>query len=113
MAVWEDVANKVADKKFWIVSTMLVGATIYDAESTYYALDKCRTCFEANPVMRPFVKSGRPSLYAVQSAINAGIIIYSYKMKKNDEKLWWLIPVVVASAHSIAGTHNIRIAISF
>lgn len=106
-------AQEVADRKFWTVNTMLIGSTIYDVESTYYALDKCQTCREGNPFMRPFVKAGKPWFYAVQGSIDAGVIYTSYKMKKNDKKLWWLLPVVMTATHSIAGTSNIRIAVRF
>lgn len=105
--------QKTADKKFWAVGTFLVGSTIYDVESTYYALDKCPTCRERNPFMRPFVKAGKPWLYTVQGSIDAGVIYASYKTKKQAKKLWWLLPVVMTATHSIAGTNNIRIAIRF
>ncbi len=108
------VGKSVADKKFWTVNTFLIGSTIYDMESTYFALDKCGNgCRERNPLMRPFVKAGRPALYAIQGSLDAGIIYASYKLKKEDKKLWWLLPVVVTAAHSVAGTHNVRIAIRF
>ena len=68
---------------------------------------------EGNPLMRPFVKSGRPILYAVQSLINAGVIFLSYKMKQGGSKLWWVMPVALTAGHSVAGTYNIRLALTF
>ena len=105
--------EKVADKKFWAVNTLLVSSTVYDTRSTYFALEKCKNCREANPLMRPFVKAGEPWLYVVQGFINTGVIYASYKMKEKDHKLWYVLPVALTIAHTIAGTHNIRIAIKF
>ena len=108
--------EEVADKKFWAVSTFLIGSTIYDIESTYFVLGKCKTCEEGNPIMRPFVKAGKPALYAAQGSIDAGVLYMSYKMKKGDtrfKKVWWLLPVAMAAGHMVAGTYNMRFAIRF
>src|SRR3989344_4360324 len=109
-------AQEVSDKKFWIINSILIGATVYDIESTYLALGRCETCYEFNPIMRPFVEAGKPQLYAVQGLIDAGVIYASYKMKKQDskfKKVWWVLPVAVTASHLAAGTNNIRIAIRF
>ena len=111
--VVEAQEKKTADKKFWIVNSVLVGSTIYDVESTFFALERCEFCLEGNPFMKPFVKAGRPGLYAVQGSIDAGIVYASYKLKKGGNKLWWLLPIAVTASHSIAGTSNIRIAVRF
>ena len=105
--------KKTADKKFWIVNSIMIGSTVYDIESTYFALDRCKNCREYNPLMRLFVEAGRPAIYAIQGSIDAGVIYVSYKMKKKGHKLWFVLPVAVTVVHTIAGTHNIRIAIKF
>lgn len=105
--------RNIADEKFWVTSTLLIGSTIYDVESTYFALGKCGICREANPVMRPFVEAGRPWLYTIQGSVDAGIIFTSYEMKKRHNKWWWVLPVAVSAAHLTAGTRNIKVAISF
>ena len=91
----------------------MVGSIVYDIESTYFVLDRCATCYEKNPLMRPFVEAGRPQLYTIQGSIGAGVIYASYRMKKNGHKLWWLLPVVLTAAHTVAGIHNIRMVIKF
>lgn len=109
-------AQNIADKKFWIINGAFVGATIYDIESTYLALDRCETCYEFNPIMRPFVEAGKPQLYAIQGLIDAGVIFASYEMKKQDgkfKKMWWVLPVAITATHLVAGTINMRIAIRF
>ena len=105
------VGNSVADKKFWAVSTALIGSTIYDVESTYFSIGKGYR--ELNPRMRSFVNAGRPGLYMVQGSVDAGVIFLSYKMKKADSKLWWIVPIAVTAWRSVSGTHNMRIAIRF
>jgi len=109
-------AQNIADKKFLIINSVMVGTTVYDIESTYLVLDRCETCYELNPIMRPFVEAGRPQLYVIQGLIDAGIIYTSYKMKKQDskfKKIWWVLPVSVIVVHLVVGTSNMRIAIRF
>jgi hypothetical protein len=105
--------KKTADKKFWVASSLMVSSTVFDVESTYLALDKCAACYEKNLLMRPFVKAGRPWLYAIQGSIDAGVIYASYRMKKNGHKLWYVLPVAITVAHTAAGMHNIRLSIKF
>ena len=100
--------EKTVDKKFIFVSGFLVGSTIYDAETTRLALKKCLpNCREGNPLMRPFV-SRQPVLYAVQGAIDSGVLFWSYRLKKDNINGWWLLPVVVGATHITAGSFNIR-----
>lgn len=106
--------GRIADKSFWVVNSLVIGTTIYDVESTYFALNKCGiSCREANPIMRPVVEAGKPFLYAVRGSIDAAVIFSSYKMKKEGRKFWYILPVVVTAGYSIIGTNNIRIAIKF
>jgi len=105
--------KKTADKKFWIVNSLMIGSTIYDVESTYFALDRCKRCRESNPLIRPFIKAGRPAIYTVQGSIDVGAVYLDHKLKKKGNKLWWLLPVVLTVSHTAAGTHNVRIALRF
>ena len=105
-------AQGVVDKKFLIINAPLIGTSIYDIESTYFALNRCENrCREGNPLMRPFIERGRPWAYAYYLSLDAGVIYYSYYLKKNGHnKLWYVAPLAVAGAHTIAGTWNIKIA---
>ncbi len=101
--------EKTVDKKFIFTSIFLAGTTVFDTETTFAALDKCNhTCKEGNPLMRPFFNSGRPAVYAVQGAVDVGLIAWSYKLKKDGNKLWWFPPVVVGAVHGLAGGFNLR-----
>ncbi len=108
-------SKDVADKKFWIVSTLLIGSTIYDVESTFYGLNRCKGgCHEGNWFMKPLVKAGQPGLYAVQGSIDAGALYVSYEVKKRGhKKLWLILPVTMTVAHLIGGTRNLSIALRF
>ncbi len=101
--------EQTADKKFIFTSAFLAGATMLDVESTFAALNKCAgTCREGNPLMRPLFQSGRPAVYAVQGGVDVAVIAWSYKMKKDGNKLWWLVPVALGTAHGFAGGFNMR-----
>ena len=109
-----EAQDKVADGKFWAASTFLVGATIYDVESTYFALNRCEGgCKEGNPIMRPLIEKGRPWAYAFQGSMDAGVIYLGYNLKKRGHKIWYLPPVIVGAAHAAAGTWNIKFAMKF
>lgn len=105
--------EKVADKKFWIVNSIFIGSTILDVESTFYALDKCKTCREGNPIMRPFIEAGRPWSYAFFAVTDAGYVYCSYYFKKHDKYAWWLIPITGTVFHTVVGVRNIKIGLSF
>lgn len=101
--------EKTADKKFIFTGAFLVGTTVFDVETTFAALNKCgNTCHEGNSLMYPLVQSGRPAVYAVNGAIDAGLIAWSYKLKKDGSKLWWFLPIVAGTAHGLAGGFNMR-----
>ena len=103
--------KKTIDKKFILANGFMVSGIIFDVESTYLCTStgKCR---EANPLMRPLLDKGRPTMYAVQGAF-AGLIIYSsYDLKRGGSKIWWLLPVIVGTVHAVAGANNMRIFIN-
>lgn len=106
--------DKTADKTFWTVSSALIGSSIYDIESTYFVLDKCeKKCREANPIARPFIERGRPWAYAFQGSINAGLLYYSYRLKEDGNKLWYIPPLIVTAGHVAGGTWNIQFSKRF
>ncbi len=107
------LSDKTVDKKFVIVNGFMVGATIFDVETTFRGLENCSNCKELNPLMRPFVNSGRPATYAVETGVNTAIIYYSYRLKENGSKLWWAIPFAVGAVHSVAGSANLRFSTKF
>lgn len=100
--------KKVIDTKFLLASAYLIDSTIFDMESTYIGLRSCPNCFEANPILEPFIKKGRPAAYLFQGAINGLVLYESYHLKKKGSKIWWLAPIAIGSAHFVAGGFNLR-----
>ena len=47
-------------------------------------------------------------MYAVMDPVNAGMMWFSYRMKKRGTK-WWMMPMLVPTAgHGIAAGLNLR-----
>lgn len=97
------------DRKFAIVSGLVVGATVFDYETTHYCVSRVRGCREVNGVMAPFVSGGRLPTYVYGSAMNAGVLAVSYKLKQRGSKWWWVLPAANIGAHVIAGSKNMTI----
>lgn len=98
---------KVVDAKFAGLVLGATGSTIFDIEGTF----RCKnngTCKEANPLMRPFINSGRPAAYAVSFGITGAATLLSYKMRKSRKKGWWAPLVVLTGAHAVAGGLSFR-----
>lgn len=93
---------------FKLVTGMLIASTIMDVETSFHALGNCASCREANPVLSPMLRGGRLKVYALQGAIDAGIILTSYQLKKGGHKYWWLAPIAISSAHFAFGGFNLR-----
>lgn len=105
--------KKVADAKFMALMMAVQVSTVVDIESTFHTIGKCPpgyTCREANPLLRPFVQSGRPAAYAFSSSINGLVWWSSYRMKKRGNRWWWVGPVVQITTHTVAAIHNYRSA---
>jgi hypothetical protein len=110
--------QKTLDKSFVVVGSALIGATVYDIESTFAALDKCptnRECREANAVQRPFIARGRYTAYAANAVIDATLLSAAYGMKKSKRfaKVWWMLPLGGIIGHAVGGTLNIRTIVSW
>lgn len=84
---------------------VLQASTIIDYRSTFYVLNSCKMCYEANPVLR-WTTSSQPRMYLVGAAINTGIAVGMWKMKKDGSKVWWIPAVVGTTLHLIAAKHN-------
>lgn len=106
-------SGRTVDAKFMLVTGSLVVSTIFDIETTFAAIDNPDIpVYEGNPIMRPFINSGRPATYAFVGMVDAGIVYISYRMKKSADpdiqKLWWVIPMAATTGHTLAGGLNLR-----
>lgn len=105
--------NRVAAKRDsqapLLLFTALEGSTIFDLESTFRTLERCPNCREGNPLMRPFVKAGRPASYAFTTGVNLLAFYTSTKLRKQGKK-WWYVPTLAYTGlHLWAGIQNTRI----
>jgi hypothetical protein len=87
----------------------LQASTAADLESTFRTLNRCSTCYEANPIMRPLIKAGRPTSYAVITGINTLGLWTSLKLRQEKKKWWWVPMTVYTGIHVFAAVHNNRI----
>lgn len=103
--------KKVIDTTFITVSSYLVLTTIFDIETTFAAIRNSGGR-EANPLMRPFIKSGRPATYAIELGIDAVVIFIAYEIKKSKKidlaKTWWVSPMILGTTHGVCGGLNLR-----
>ena len=104
----------VADKKFWVVAGALTTAMLLDTKSTFAVGTRCADCYEANPVVAPFVHQGATTTYAAGLAFDAGVMTVAYKMKGSDNRwarrTWWIVPAALIAGHSMAYRHNDNLA---
>lgn len=106
-------SEKIVDTKFILVTGSLVVSTIFDIETTFAAINNSDVpVYEGNPIMRPFINSGRPATYAFVGLVDAGIVYISYRMKKSADpdiqKFWWVMPMAATTGHTLAGGLNLR-----
>lgn len=93
------------DVPFVILSSLSIGTTTFDLQTTSTALKRCSTCKEANPLMH--FKS-KPLTYTVSLGLTSGVIYGSARLKRDGSKWWW-VPLVVSSVvHGVAGVSNQR-----
>jgi hypothetical protein len=89
-------ARRTLSSGFFLVHGLHLGLAVLDVELTQHCIAN-HHCVEGNPLM--------PSSHAGQLGINFALVGYgafvSYKLKKQDRKLWLLSPTVGIAAHSV------------
>jgi hypothetical protein len=107
-------SERVADKKFWLTAGALTTTMLLDTRSTFAVSKLCPDCYEANPVVAPFVRQGATTTYAAGLAFDAGVMTVAYKMKGSENRwarrTWWAVPAALIVGHSIAYRHNSNLA---
>ena len=89
-------APRTLSPGFFLVHGLHLGMAVLDVELTQHCIAN-HHCVEGNPLM--------PSSHAGQLGINFALVGYgafvSYKLKKQDRKLWVLSPTVGTAAHTV------------
>ena len=87
---------RTASTGFFLLNGLHLGMAIFDVEMTQHCLAD-HHCVEGNPLM--------PSSMGGQLGVNFAIVglgtLASYRLKKNDSKLWILSPTVGIAAHTL------------
>ena len=86
---------RVLDGKFFLINGLHLGLAAADIGLTQHCI-ATHHCREGNPMM--------PSSLAGQVAVDSSFIGYSafisFKLKRQESKVWWLSPVVGIGAHA-------------
>jgi hypothetical protein len=89
-------APRTLSRGYFLLHGLHLGLAVLDVEMTQHCIAN-RHCVEGNPLM--------PSSHAGQLGINFALVSYgafvSYKLKKQDRKLWVLSPTVGIAAHTV------------
>jgi hypothetical protein len=92
-----------------VLSTLLLGATVADTESTMLA--QSRGYYEVNPILRPI--SSRSGLYAVKLSVSAALMIWTHQLRHSEHRLLriigWALPIELVLLQSLAAAHNGRL----
>ena len=87
--------ERTLDSKFFVVNGLHLGLAVLDVGLTQHCIAN-HHCREGNPLM--------PSSYAGQLALDSVFVstgaFVSYRLKKQNSKIWWLSPVIGISAHT-------------
>ncbi len=106
-----NLKSKMIDKKFVGLGATLFTTTTFDLETTFNCVQR-HVCREANSLISPLIKSGRPATYAVEGGIDIGIMYAAYRLRKSHnpvfQKLWWVMPLTGIGIHAVAGGANLR-----
>ena len=100
--------DKALDGKFLSLSAGVIGSTLFDTETTFRGLTKC-SCYEANPVLSPFISAGRPAAYAFETGMDGVALFSAFKLRKMHSKVWWLPATAVVGMHIWLGSRNLQL----
>jgi hypothetical protein len=93
-----------------VLSTLLLGATVADTESTMLA--QSRGYSETNPILRP-ISGSRAGLYAVKLSVSAALMIWTHQLRHSEHRLLriigWALPLELVILQSLAAAHNGRL----
>jgi hypothetical protein len=95
----------------WKLALMIAavhGATEFDRQSTYAVFNRCASCYEANPLLRPIIRN-KPGTAAVMHGISGLADISMWKLREKGKWYWWIPGAVHIGVHVFAGVHNSRI----
>jgi hypothetical protein len=96
------IDSRVATGKYWGITTAMFGASIADAELTVRCQEQ-KTCSYVPPSLR-----SRAALYGIGLPADAGISYLTYKLKKRENRFWYLPSAFVTGANTYVAIHAYR-----
>ena len=94
------------DNKLLTLISLSYASAIYDTQTTMTTLKQCNgRCFEANPLMSPFVRS-KASAYSYTMGLTSLSAFATYRLKKSGARWWWVPLAATSAVHFAAGIHN-------
>lgn len=99
--------RRIADKKFWSVTTYDFTTTQIDIMTTMFSLNS-RTHYCKETFSAAFVGE-RPSMAQLEIAglgSNVGLSVLSYWLKKRGSNKWWLPQTISGTMHAGAAAWN-------
>ena len=105
---------RVADKKFWFLAALEVGATVADFETTQWAQRVRPDGGEVNPLYGRH--PGRARMYSIGMSLDAVQILMQYRSKKKAResgkvgKAWIVGALLNTGVHTFLAVHNGQIA---
>jgi len=101
-----DERPPTVDNKLLTLVSLSYASAIYDTHTTMTTLKHCNgRCFEANPLMSPFVGS-KASAYSYTMSLTSLSAFATYRLKKSGAKWWWVPMAATSAVHIAAGIHN-------
>jgi hypothetical protein len=98
-------ATNMLAHSFDALAITTIASTAYDLQSTFNALERCNTCREGNPAMRPFI-GNKPAAYGIVLGLTGSTIYASHKLKQQNKRWWWIPMVAISGLHIGAAIHN-------
>jgi hypothetical protein len=87
--------SRTDNRRYFFLNGVATGMAVFDVEMTQRCIADHR-CREANPVM--------PSSQVGQLSVNFALAAYgawwSYRLKKQHSKVWWIFPTTGIAVHS-------------
>jgi hypothetical protein len=96
-------APRTLNSRFFLVNGLHLGFAALDVGLTQHCIATHR-CREGNPLM-PSSLAGQAGVEAVLVSANA---LISYRLKKENSKLWWFMPTVGIGAHTVGAVTGFR-----
>jgi hypothetical protein len=106
--------SKIADKKFWILAGLQVGATFADFETTQWAQRVRPDGGELNPLYGRH--PGRVRMYGIGMSLTGAQILLQYRSKAKGQesgklkKAWIVGALLNTGVHTFLAVHNGEIA---